>query len=597
MARMNRRSVWFAALLFIAVAGVPLRGDVVALWDFDYDDISDAWADNHGVVRGTAYFAPGRSGAGRALELTGRGYGEIANKSHFDITGPMTVAAWIQVHSFDRQWQIIIAKGNTSWRFGRNSTTNAVEFACYGLEIPGGTIWGNLFGTRNVNDRQWHHVAGVYDGKKMYLYVDGTLDVSQLASGRIALTDKPVYIGENSEDGDRRFKGLLDDVLVCSHALDPNGIKELYTRGPASILPKTRMDQLVEEIEQVAATSPPKDAADTIRQKIVAYEQWRDNTSDRLAYRERYISPDVYFLLAQAQEAAGRPAAEVAATYGQVVREVPYRARHVADALVWLATHLPADEYGSTVREFARQSLVLSHDVHHAARRFQERGDWAAFERFLEAFFSGEDFQGESTGACLPAVWTGLRQDESWAQRFLQYCQSKRALTPFLFRPQEKLAQEYISQGNYPKAVEVYREIASRCGPEQDRARYEYQAAECAFYGNEFDSALQDLNAFIRAHRSDDYLLVSQAVMLKGRCHINLGAVDEAVDTFFDLLIEYPQTALAPEANFLMGYCLILQGRYDDAREALNLVVRDYPQSTYAAKASLYLTRLQSMTK
>ena len=40
-------------------------------------------------------------------------------------------------------------------------------------------------GTRNVKDGQWHHVAGIYDGTNMFIYVDGTLDASQPATGLI----------------------------------------------------------------------------------------------------------------------------------------------------------------------------------------------------------------------------------------------------------------------------------------------------------------------------------------------------------------------------------------------------------------------------
>jgi tetratricopeptide (TPR) repeat protein len=586
-----------AAFLFIVLATVPLSAEVVALWDFDYDTVDDVWADNHGALQGTPYFTAGRPGAGRALELTGHERVEIAHEWNFDASEALTVAVWIQVRSFNRPWQAIITKGNSAWRIQRNSTTNAVEFACSGLNIPRGTQWGNLFGTRNVNDGQWHHIAGVYDGKKMYLYVDGTLDVSQDASGRIAQNDRPVFLGDNCEESERYFKGLLDDVIVCNHALDANGVRELYRRGPTALLPVTRMDQLVAQAEQALTTAHGTDALETLRRAISAHELWQRDGKNKPTYRDRFLSPDLYFLLARAQEAAGRSASEVAAAYVQAVQRVPYRTRHVADALVWLSTHLPPDEYGRVVREFAGHSLVLSYDVQHTAQRFLEVGDWSACECFLNAVFATTDFRGRPTSACLPAVRAGLADNDSWMQKFSEYCQTRRDFTRLLFHPQEKLAQECIDQGDYPRAAQVYRDIVARCRPKQDRAFYDYQACECLFRANQFDDALQALRAFLRQYHSDDPRHVSRALMLKGRCHINMGTIDEAVDAFLDLVVAYPHSDLAAEASFLMGYCLMLQGKFEEAGEALNLVVQDHPASEYVGRANQYLDRIKTMTR
>ena len=61
--------------------------------------------------------------------------------------------------------------------------------------MPGGNIEGNI----RVDDGQWHHVAGVYDGTRMSLYVDGVLDATSAASGRININGYDVLIGGNAE--------------------------------------------------------------------------------------------------------------------------------------------------------------------------------------------------------------------------------------------------------------------------------------------------------------------------------------------------------------------------------------------------------------
>jgi len=153
---------------------------------------------------------------------------EIGRESNFDIADQITVSAWIKVNQFDREWQAVIAKGDTAWRIQRNQSNNSLEFACSGLKIPSGAPWGNLYGERSVNDGKWHHIAGIYDGSKMYLIIDGNMDTSQPASGRINTNDEPVFIGENSENTGRHWDGLIDDVRIYNYALSEDEITELY---------------------------------------------------------------------------------------------------------------------------------------------------------------------------------------------------------------------------------------------------------------------------------------------------------------------------------------------------------------------------------
>ena len=167
-----------------------------------------------------------------ALLFDGKGdYVHLANESNFDFTGEVTVAAWIKVNQFDKEWQAIVTKGDSAGRLQRHQGTDALEFACTGLQVPGGSPYGGLYGNKAVNDAKWHHVAGVYDGEKMYIYIDGIVDVSQPASGAIATNDQPVFIGENAEMTGRFWNGLIDDARVYNYSLSEEQITALYNEG------------------------------------------------------------------------------------------------------------------------------------------------------------------------------------------------------------------------------------------------------------------------------------------------------------------------------------------------------------------------------
>ena len=158
-----------------------------------------------------------------AADLDGANdYVAVPNESLYDITGPITVAAWIKVDAFDQQFQTIISKGDGAWRLSREGTSNLLHFACTGLTSP------HLTSSSGVNDGAWHHIAGVYNGSQMRLYIDGKLDQSLNSTGTITANNEPVQIGQNSQQSNRNWEGGLFDVRVYDMALSAAEIAELH---------------------------------------------------------------------------------------------------------------------------------------------------------------------------------------------------------------------------------------------------------------------------------------------------------------------------------------------------------------------------------
>jgi hypothetical protein len=204
-------------------------GRLVARWRFDDrtgQRVADASGHGYdGQIRGDPVWTDGI--AGGALRLDGKGnYVEIGANPEFNTVNQITVAAWFKIRGFDREWQTILTKGDTAWRLQKNRGTRCLSFACSGLKMA--DEWGAVRGRTRVDDNQWHHAAGVYDGTRISLYIDGKLDASAPASGPIAANNEPVLIGENSERTGRLWDGLLDDVRLYSYALAEDEITALY---------------------------------------------------------------------------------------------------------------------------------------------------------------------------------------------------------------------------------------------------------------------------------------------------------------------------------------------------------------------------------
>lgn len=185
---------------------------------------------NHGKVMGGASWTKGVFGGALAFDGTDD-FVLLPNEGHFDLTGNMTVSAWIRVDAFTRSWQSIVTKGDRAWRLHRASNTNCLGWAC--SDLSRGEV-GDLYGERAVNDGRWHHVAGILDGTRSCLFVDGVLDASERTTRAISTNDFPVLIGENAQQKGRLFRGCIDDVRIYNRALSVDELQALFKEGAAA---------------------------------------------------------------------------------------------------------------------------------------------------------------------------------------------------------------------------------------------------------------------------------------------------------------------------------------------------------------------------
>jgi len=168
------------------------------------------------------------------LSLDGDGdYVNCGNEDIGQIGTAITVAAWIKTNSLSSS-DTVIGKG-WAWRLNGGSDGN-MRFQVSNTQ-PAGSM---ATGSTNVNDGQWHHVAGTYDGTEYNVYVDGMLDGHMEATGSIDTWDGYWFcIGAHFKKTDTRdpryfWHGLIDDVRVYDGVLSEAEIGEISTIPEAS---------------------------------------------------------------------------------------------------------------------------------------------------------------------------------------------------------------------------------------------------------------------------------------------------------------------------------------------------------------------------
>jgi hypothetical protein len=199
---------------------------LVGYWKLD-GDASDSAGGSDGTLVGDPTWVndPER---GRCLDFDGDGdYVDVGEDPSLTFTEQITVACWIKVRAFDRNWNAIVTKGD-DWVLARTRDDDRVAFLCLGLTGGG---WPEVY-SGDVNDDDWHHVAGVYDGSRLTMYQDGIGVDSKSLGGRINSNWSRVLIGENGQVGNRFWNGLIDDVRIYSRALTAQEVEALAITEP-----------------------------------------------------------------------------------------------------------------------------------------------------------------------------------------------------------------------------------------------------------------------------------------------------------------------------------------------------------------------------
>jgi hypothetical protein len=218
-----------------AAASTP---GLAAWWKLDESGGSTA-ADSSGrrldaQVQGAPRWAPGAGRIGGALEL-GRAdsFLDCGGAEEFNFRKAMTVSAWLKVGRADKRAPALVTKGNNTWALLFSGEKPALSFSLTGPQTTGTSRSRSpaLKSKRPLDDAQWHHVAGVYDGQRIALYVDGELEDSVSASGPIAVNTEPVWVGQNSMGRSRPFNGWCDELRLYDRGLSAGEVQALYRGG------------------------------------------------------------------------------------------------------------------------------------------------------------------------------------------------------------------------------------------------------------------------------------------------------------------------------------------------------------------------------
>ncbi len=224
----------------------PLSAGLLAAYAFDETSGSTA-ADSSGnnlpgTLNGSATWTAGKYSG--AVNLNGSTqYVDLGNPASLQLTGSMTVTAWINSAAFPADDAAVVSKRNTTGGYQLDTTIDVGPRAI-GFKLTDSSGVNMMrYGKTTMQTNTWYHVAGVYNAatQTMDVYLNGILDNGTL-SGTISSTQQDfatnVMIGKRSGNSGYEFNGRIDNVRIYNRALTAAEIQtDMNTAIIAGTLP------------------------------------------------------------------------------------------------------------------------------------------------------------------------------------------------------------------------------------------------------------------------------------------------------------------------------------------------------------------------
>src|SRR3989344_4224642 len=250
----------------------PSSNGLVAHWKLDDGSgliaLDSSGNGTTGTLQGNPVWSIGKIGG----SLDFNGVNQYVSLPNIDVVGTgITIATWVNFDSFPSNSDARFVSKATNvlendhyWMLGQtNNGNNRLRFR---LKTDGNTNT-LIASSGNLSVNTWYHVAAVYDGSAMKLFLDGVEVGSVAKSGTISTNSSvPVNLARNP-DGSNYLDAELDEVRIYNRGLSANEIIEVMNDtgvdatppmrsngSPSGTLPETATSTVVSLITNENAT-------------------------------------------------------------------------------------------------------------------------------------------------------------------------------------------------------------------------------------------------------------------------------------------------------------------------------------------------------
>ena len=231
--------------LIILIIGVPLSAQAAKLglasaWLFEENGgkvAKDIVGGHDGDIKGSVEWTDNGK-FGSALEFPGKGdsYVRVDHDNVFN-SDPYTFVSWVKLNA--ASWQYVVWRNGEVWPEPKlvrhlDIWIHDADYVVFMWHVNG--VETRMPGKTIVADSQWHHIAKIYDGKNVQMFIDGKLDGESPSGGTLDTSKSPIWIG--ARPGNVAATGLIDEVGFFTKALSEaqvNGVMDNGLEGYAAV--------------------------------------------------------------------------------------------------------------------------------------------------------------------------------------------------------------------------------------------------------------------------------------------------------------------------------------------------------------------------
>jgi hypothetical protein len=164
---------------------------------------------------------------GKGLEFTGKNIHVAVKKDPaLELESSVTMALWVN---------FTLASGREEVVSYDDSLAITSEGGIFKAFIHQAN-WPMANGKTQIQTGDWYFAAIVFDGKNVNLYVNGELDGTVAAPGKIAYQNTEMWFGAAPADPGQAWylNGILDEVEIWNKAMTADEIMNIYKSPPVS---------------------------------------------------------------------------------------------------------------------------------------------------------------------------------------------------------------------------------------------------------------------------------------------------------------------------------------------------------------------------
>ena len=195
------------------IAGYPLNGNA--------QDVSGNAL--HGTPSGVSWVNDREGTPNKAAHFNGISSNiHVPNDDLLNFQDALSIACWIKIDQFLEHEQHPVSHGSWQNRYKISIGDQNIRFT-----VNTSDAIKDLDSETVPVAGQWYHLAVIYDGTDMEIWLDGKLDAFTSHTGLINKTTFDLAFGQNLPGiNDYNFKGALDAVSIFDYGLFPSQIKD-----------------------------------------------------------------------------------------------------------------------------------------------------------------------------------------------------------------------------------------------------------------------------------------------------------------------------------------------------------------------------------